>query len=365
MKKFFISFILMTSLLFNMFADNKQAHKELREYFEAWDKLPIMVEKGFDLDKLDKIDDWKEMRDYLQLFFIDEKGYPLDQHSPIHFYDNKGNYGYVHIQCQMYIDWTDEYGSKKELLKKGFKEDEIFYYPYFNGEWRDGYRVGKKFRCDRPGCYDGYGYDNDIVSTKKSLFVKISNFNKEPLNLDVISKSSKKYLILDFSENYGGNGYNYQLLVDAIKKMKPKEIFVFIDYKTYSMGERAAYFLKKDASIKTTLIGYPTRGGYTGYCTDDWNKEIKFDDFTIDIGLSGNGTKLSPELIEGVGLTPDYYTSNNYESIEIVKHLTNDEDLCLPEPYMDNINYYINNNDIKKWQTWAYYDHQEAKSYYE
>lgn len=364
MKKFFISFILMISLLFNVFADNKQAHKELREYFEAWDKLPIMVEKGFDLDKLDKIDDWKEMRDYLQLFFMDEKGYPLDQHSPIHFRDNKGNYGYVRTQCQMYIDWTDEYGSKEELLKKGFKEDEIFYYPYFNGEWRDGYRVGKKLRCDHRGNYNGYGYDEDIVSTKKSLFVQISSFENVPLNLDVISKSSKKYLILDFSANCGGNGYNYQLLVDAIKKMKPKEIFVFIDYSTYSMGERAAYFLKKDASIKTTLIGYPTRGGYTGHCVSDSGKKITFDNFTMDINLSENGTKLSPELIEGVGLTPDYYTSNNYESIEIVKHLTNDEDLCLPERYMDNINYCIN-NDTKKWQTWTYYEHQKAKFYYE
>ena len=91
---------------------------------------------------------------------------------------------------------------------------------------------------------------------------------------------------------------------------------------------------------------------------------IKFDDYTIDIGLSRNGSKLSPELIEGVGLTPDYYTSNNYESIEIVKHLTNDEDLCLPKPYMDKIIYCIN-NDIKKWQTWTFYEHLKAKFYYE
>ena len=34
MKKFFISFVLIISLLFNVFADNKQAHKELRKEFE-------------------------------------------------------------------------------------------------------------------------------------------------------------------------------------------------------------------------------------------------------------------------------------------------------------------------------------------
>ena len=46
----------------------------------------------------------------------------------------KNYLGFVDVQCQMYIDWSDEYGSKDELLKKGYKEDEIFYYPYFNGE---------------------------------------------------------------------------------------------------------------------------------------------------------------------------------------------------------------------------------------
>lgn len=360
MKKFFISFVLIISLLFNVFADNKQAHKELREAFENWEKLSIMVEKGFDLDKLDKIDDWKEMRDYLQPFFLDEKGYPLDQHSPIHFYDNKENYlGFVDVQCQMYIDWSDEYGSKDELLKKGYKEDEIFYYPYFNGEWRDGYRVGKKFRCTKMGSYSGYGEDY-IFSTNKSLFATINTFNS-PMYLEEISTSSKKYLILDMSENGGGYDGIYYDLVKAIKKMKPKEIFVFIDYETYSMGERAAFLFEKDTNIKTTLIGYPTRGGYTGGST---RYKITFDNFMIEINLSANGAKLSPELVEGIGLTPDYYTSNNYESIEIVKHLIKDNDLELPDLYKQNIEYCIN-NDVKKWQTRSFYENQKAKFYYE
>lgn len=82
------------------------------------------------------------------------------------------------------------------------------------------------------------------------------------------------------------------------------------------------------------------------------------------MNLSANGAQLSPELVEGVGLTPDYYTSNNYESIEIVKYLTKDEDLCLSELYMNNINYCIN-NDIKRWQTWIFYKNRKAKFYYE
>ena len=137
MKKFFISFVLIISLLFNVFADNKQAHKELRKEFEKC--LFISEIKNRDpefLNKLDKIDDLDEMRDYLRSIFIDENGMPLDNHAMIDFYkDHK--YSSVATESQLCVEWSDEYGSKDELLKKGYKEDEIFYYPYFNGEWRD------------------------------------------------------------------------------------------------------------------------------------------------------------------------------------------------------------------------------------
>ena len=146
-----------------------------------------------------------------------------------------------------------------------------------------------------------------------------------------------------------------------IRGNRYEEIFVFIDHRTYSWGERAAFLLEKDTNIKTILIGYPTKGGYTA---DSIRYKITFDNFTMEMSLSRNGTKLSPELIEGVGLTPDYYTSNNYESIEIVKHLTKDEDLRLPEIYKNNIDYCINNN-VKKWQTHSYYKRLKAKFYYE
>ena len=70
MKKFFISFILIISLLFNVFADNKQAHKELREAFENYGLLPELIEKGFNLKKLDKLNTPEEIVNYLQPFFL-------------------------------------------------------------------------------------------------------------------------------------------------------------------------------------------------------------------------------------------------------------------------------------------------------
>ena len=351
MKKFFISFILIVSLLFNVFADNKQAHKELREAFENYSMLPEMIEKGFDLDKLDKIDDWKEMGDYLQPFFQDENGYPLDNHTNICFnsLDNT-TYRVLDTESSMFIDWTDEYGSKDELLKKGFKEDEIFYYPYFNGEWRDGYRVGKKFMGN--GNYR-YRVSNHpyLSSSKKALLVGISDFFNNQYYSD-ISNSKKKYLILDLSYNYGGSVDYYFELVDAIKKMKPKEIFILCDNCTSSMGEFSSSWIEKATNIKTTIIGYPTWGGWKH---GKIKHTISFDTFIMYCDVEDNKSPWRalwdrygiPYPVEGIGVTPDIYTNNVKESLEVVKHLIKDDSLYLPEDYIQKIDYGIK---YKKWK---------------
>ena len=354
MKKFFISFILIISLLFNVFADNKQAHKELRKIFENYSMLPEMVEKGFDLDKLDKIDDWKEMRDYLQPFFQDENGYPLDNHTNICFRSlsntNPETYSTLDTKSSMFIDWTDEYGSKKELLKKGFNEDEIFYYPYFNGEWRDGYRVGKKFMGN--GNYK-YSISNHpyLSSSKEALLVGISDFFNNQYYSE-ISNSKKKYLILDLSYNNGGSVDYYFELVDAIKKMKPKEIFILCDTCTASMGEFSSSWIEKATNIKTTIIGYPTWGGWKHGKT---KHIISFDTFMMYCDVEDNKSPWRalwdrygiPYPIEGIGVTPDIYTNNVKESLEVVKHLIKDNSLYLPEDYIQEVDHYGMN---KKWK---------------
>ena len=344
MKKFLISFVLIISLLFNVFADNKQAHKELREAFKNYGMLPEMVEEGFSLDKLDEMNDWKEMFDYLQPFFMSEDKMPLDNHAFICFGERStGEYEAHHIynESTMLIDWSDEYGKKDELLKKGYKEDEIFYYPYFNGEWRDGYRVGKKWMLVHDTDYgtgkwkshfQQFSLRKDVITTKKSLYVPLSGFyDKEKNNkyYAEISKSNKKYLILDLSRNSGGLDEVYLGLVDAIKRMKPKETFILMSEYSFSYGDHACLLLEKDTNIKTTLIGYPTGGGYKT-ATGAYH-EIQFDDFKITCTL-GKKTGFKrievSTLVEGIGITPDYY-ANYKESIEVVKYLIKDDELVV------------------------------------
>lgn len=326
MKKFFISFVLIISLLFNVFADNKQAHKELREVFENYGLLPELIEKGFNLKKLDKLNTPEEIVSYLQPFFKDENGMPLDNHGWFYIKDPRLS---VDMHASLQIDWSDEYGSKDELLKKGYKEDEIFYYPYFNGEWRDGYRVGKKFM----GHILSYEFFNEsfIVENENTLYCGLCSFyeGENDTSYDKIKSSKKKYLVLDISGNSGGFASSYRKLVDAIKKMKPKKVFLLINRGTFSMGDYCAFYLKKDLlNIDTVLIGTPTEGGVST-CTGD-EHQISFDDFTINASL-GPATYGEYHLMqEGIGATPDIYTSSHLESMEVVKNLTGGSNITLP-----------------------------------
>ena len=344
MKKTIPGIFLIIYLFTNLFADNKQAHIELKQAFKYYGLYPELVEKGFVLDKLDELNTPEEFINYLQPFFIDENGLPFDQHAFIKFSSTSETLTSVKTQCQMFIDFSDDYGTKEALLEKGYTEEEIFYYPYFNEKWHeDGYRAGKKLVGDPVREFKYKKYYS--VEAKNALLVGIHNFEGHRGYYDYtnkISNSKKKYLILDLSNNGGGEPSYYQTLVSSILKMKPQEIFVLCDYLTFSMGELAIRHLEKDCGIKTTVIGYPS-GGATSCCMGD-NPTIVFDDFKIRLSLGLEPT--NEVFTEGVGITPDYYADNTIESLEVVKHLINNKKLSLPEDYIESIKNYSG----KKWE---------------
>ncbi len=344
MKKTLLCLFFLISFFTSLFADNTQAHKELKEIFKYYGLYPALVKKGFNLNKLDELNTPEEFINYLQPFFINEKGLPFDQHAFINFYYKSEPITRVKTQSQVFIDFSDEYGTKKDLLEKGYTEDEVFYYPYFNEMWHeDGYRVGRKFTGISVREYKYNKYFS--VESNNALLVGIHNFEGHRGYYNYtrqISNSKKKYLILDLSNNGGGDPSYYWNLTSAINKMKPKEIFVLCDYLTFSMGEYALLHLEKDCGIKIIIIGYPTGGALS--CDMGDKRSVIFDDFEIHLYL---GHEPTDEVItEGVGITPDYYANNTIESLEIAKHLIKDKKLSLPDDYIEN----IKANSGKKWE---------------
>ena len=350
MKKFFISFVLIISLLFNVFAEYasmETVHKELREFVETCAYFDVLKDRGLDLDKLDSIEDPKELCEYLSRFFIDENGYPLDNHAYIEYFNNGKKHEY--IQRTTRVVYSDEYGIKDELLAKGYIENEtMFYYPYFNGEWKDRYRVGKKvFGSPTYEIHRKFEYS---INTKKSLFVGVPDFYEKYSCFNDIRKSKKDYLIIDLSYNGGGRGEYFDMLVKAIKKMKPKEIFVLCSGSAVSWGDYATLLIGKATNIKTTVIGAPTKGSWISgvdskifWLEDGYGVSFGLlplskayvckDGYLGRAGAEAHENYNLPYQTEGIGAAPDIYADSFMESLEIVKHLIEDEELSLPEDH--------------------------------
>ena len=148
-----------------------------------------MVERGFDVHQLDNMKIDGEMFEYIESFFRlnDEKGWcALDNHHFLGLEDENGKW-LTGSSYYKRVLFSKEYGTKDELLKKGYVENEtMFYYPS-NGE--------KDWRVGKWSWYDWYGDWNfnratecnfegmkeinksiSILETKKSCVVKVDDY---------------------------------------------------------------------------------------------------------------------------------------------------------------------------------------------
>ena len=100
-----------------------------------------------------------------------------------------------------------------------------------------------------------------------------------------------------------------------------------------SMAEYATSWIEKATNIKTTIVGYPSCGAWK--CCGEY-KTSYFDNFNIEYSLCGVFWEYYwdmyniPYPIEGIGVTPDIYAETSFESLEVIKHLINDNELSLP-----------------------------------
>ena len=153
MKKFILSLFFVIFALFNVCGEDllhpvirddiDEDIKKIEQALVDYVLYPELVERGFDIHQLDNMKIDGEMFEYIESFFRpnDEKGWcALDNHHELNIKDENGK----EFRSQDYkraVIFTNEYGTKDELLKKGYVENEtMFYYPS-NGE--KDWRVGK------------------------------------------------------------------------------------------------------------------------------------------------------------------------------------------------------------------------------
>lgn len=322
------------------FADDvKTPNRRLEGVFLLFNKLDILQREGFDLHKMDYMTKPEEIINYLQPFFLSPEGYPRDLHTNINISTKDGKY-YSVRQTSRYIVFNDEYGTKAQLAKKGYKENEtMFYYPYHDGKFWKGqkdWRTGKQIMAFPNYQYEQTEWALKYYTTDKSVYFKFRNF-PHPLNggpkieddelqemIDRLAlETDKENVIFDISKNTGGDSFTSQKISEAVQKSGIKNVYIVIDKGAFSCGDHfplcAKDFYFKQQNV--TLIGYPTMGG-TG-SGDGETYIINFPDFQIEADIATSFQNSETEH-EGWGATPDVYADTLEDALGAVKALTGD-----------------------------------------
>lgn len=358
MKKFILSLFFVIFALFNICGEDL-LHPVIRDDIDEDVKkielalvdyifYPEMVERGFDVHQLDNMKIGFELWDYVESFFRpnDEKGLlPLDNHHVFRIIDENGKW-LTGSSYHKRVLFSNEYGTKDELLKKGYVENEtMFYYPS-NGEkdWRVGkwswydwygdWNFNRATECNFEGMKEIKANNTYILETKKSYVIKIDggiyNDTFENINLP-----KKEYLIIDALHCTGGKVKPALDFAEEIKKSKYKKIIVLID-DTASAAERLVYALKKDDRV--IYIGENTNGLMEGLNP----KVIISEKGKITLKLSKKDFSPDPSFLEGIGYIPDIWAQNTLDIMKNLWRITEDYELKIklsPTQIIDHDNY--------------------------
>ena len=337
MKKFILSLFFVIFALFNVCGEDllhpvirddiDEDVKKIEQALVDYVFYPEMVERGFDVHQLDNMKIGFELWDYVESFFRPniEKGWlPLDNHHVFRITDENGKW-FTGGSYNKRVLFSKEYGTKDELLKKGYVENEtMFYYPS-NGE--EDWRVGEWtwFNWKGNDWMDGNSATklnfvemekiNDVVSTletKKSYVIKIDG-HIENDSFDKISFPKKEYLIIDLLNGEGGKVKPTLNFAEKIKKSKYKKIIVLID-DTDSAAERLVSLLKNDKRI--ILIGENTNGTVRG--ADPKIIISEYGKITLKLGTFIY--EKDPTFSEGIGYIPDVWVGGN-NKIDFMKNI--------------------------------------------
>ena len=345
MKKFILSLFFVIFALFNVCGEDL-LHPVIRDDIDEDVKkielalvdyvfYPEMVERGFDVHQLDNMKIDGEMFEYIESFFRpnDEKGWvALDNHHVFSIKDKNGKW-HQSSSYRKWVKFSNEYGTKDELLKKGYVENEtMFYYPS-NGEkdWRVGEWTWYNWKGELKGGNAGTKlnfvgmneiYKNIFVlETKKSYVIKYEGHIDHNINDNIKSIPKKDYLIINLLNNDGGSPVESLKFAETIKSSKAKKIIVLIDNAS-SAGERLIGFLKEDKRV--ICIGENTNGQMVGFGPKqvvNIKNEYKVY-LTLPTSTNSTGKYISDPSLEGIGFIPDIWIANNNE-VDFMKNIWN------------------------------------------
>lgn len=347
MKKFIISLFFVFFAIFNVCGEDllhpvirddiDEDIKKIEQALVDYVLYPDLVERGFDVHQLDNMKIDGEMFEYIESFFRpnEEKGWvALDNHHSFSIKDENGK-EYRSQNYHKHVKFSNEYGTKDELLKKGYVENEtMFYYPsngekdWRVGEWSWGYYKKGEWHWSGNSSninfnLEGFNEIDDglsILETKKSYIIRNNGWITSSFNKNITYFPKKEYLIIDLLSCQGGNTKEALKFAESIKKSKFKKILI-LTANTSSAGEDLVYFLKDDKRV--IYIGGNTSGCWEGADTKLAHSErFSLQLATIDYpSVEG--------MLEGVGFLPDIWATTKEDIYKNIISITDDTELVL------------------------------------
>jgi len=341
--KFFSALLIAFIFLSPLTAKETQVAKDVKKALKSYAALDELKKRGFNLKDIDQAQSLEDVYNTLLPYMIKDN-IPLD--NAIGFYDKLNNRAY-NFKQHYSVQFTKDYGTKEQLLKKGYKEDEIF--PYFS-KGKNIYRGGK-FVWEKAKNYPEINewripHLPPVVKDKFIYFWPA--YYSEQFYPDYWEEASKKdYIILDLRLFMSGD-YGISFFFDYLDKIQYKgQVIIIID-----PSSQAGEFLLHDRmaswkagvglvprSFKYTTIGQNTLG--FGNFTGQWQR-LENDRIIVWGVRTKNNTTNTVQ--EGVGFMPDIWAENAGDIYKTIEYLTGIKNF---KSYVQSIQTYMDNVELE------------------
>ena len=319
--------ILFLSLFFviKLSAKETQIAKDVKKALNSYAGLSELKKRGFNLKAIDNVNSMDEVYNLLLPFMI-QNGAPLD--NAIGFYDKQTNKSY-NFQQHYTVHFTDDYGTKEQLLKKGYKEEEIF--AYFS-KGKNVYR-GAKFLWEKAKSFPEIGQwmmPQFPPLEEKNFIYFWPAFWTEQFYPDYWETAlSKNYIILDLRLNQSGGDWQISQFFDYLEKSEYKGQLIIIIDSSATIGESLLTIRmtkwqngkEVPRNLKFTSIGENTLGlqNFSG----EWQRFET--EQTILWGVRKEINKFK-KCEEGIGVMPDIWAETPEEIFKTIEVITGIKD---------------------------------------
>lgn len=296
--------------------DARKAVKEYAGYEE-------LVSRGFKLSMLDNIKSLQELYEVLLPYMVVD-GKPLD---------NALSFGGFNFARHKTIHFKNIYGTIGELEKKGYKPEQMFYYP---AKGKDIYRIGEFVWENAPPVPNLWNdivyYDRPFIGKKIAYFF-IGSFKENYFNPYLKEIQKKDSIVVDLRLFSGNCEYQIYLLGEALCTANYQGKVILIMDKT-TAGEsginnaiREQYYIngsQKKANFKWITVGENTYGKQAFIANAKWNYKVgdlQFNPLPVKKNEWAYGT-------EGEGYFPEIWAVGEEDINKTIEVLTGEPDFA-------------------------------------